>query len=136
MRESPDRLHVTVTHLPMVSGHVLAASASGSGWIVWLFIVVGIMAVVGYFKEKAEKRRKELGLPPKPPRQPMDISPATASLLSGTNEPSYKPRGITAVTPSGIRVSVRCPHRSGHRSPDLAVACGQREKDRIERTGR
>jgi hypothetical protein len=128
--------HSIATHLPVVSGHVLAASASGPGWIVWLVVVGGIMAVFGYFKEKAEKRRKELGLPPKTPRQPMDISPNTASLLSGQSEPSYKPTAITAVTPSGIRVTVRCPHRSGHRSPDLAVACAEREKARIERTGR
>jgi hypothetical protein len=67
--------------------------------------------------------------------QPMDISPFTASLISGQNEPSYKPTGITAVTPSGTRVYVRCPH-TGHRTPELAVACGQREKARIERTGR
>lgn len=123
-------------HLPVVTGHVLAASASGSGWIAWVFILLGIMTVVGFFKDKAEKRRKALGLPPKQPRQPMDISPGTVSLLTGQSERGYKPRGITAITPSGIRVTVRCPHRSGHRSPDLAVACAEREKARIERTGR
>jgi hypothetical protein len=71
-----------------------------------------------------------------PDREPADISPFTASLWSGQREQGYKPAGIYAVTPGGIRVRVSCPHRFGHRSPGLAVACGEQVKARIEKTGR
>jgi hypothetical protein len=136
MNVSSGMLHLSTTHLPVVSNHVMSSTLSGGGWVAVLLFWLGIAAVASFFKERSEKRRKALGLPPKTPRQPMDISPGTASLLSGQSERGYKPRGITAITPSGIRVTVRCPHRSGHRSPDLAVACAEREKARIERTGR
>jgi hypothetical protein len=101
-----------------------------------VLVMCGVAIVVALIGMAVEKRRKKLGLPPRQPRQPMDISPFTASLLSGTNERAYKPRPVTATTPSGIRVTVRCPHRNGHRSPDLVVKCAQAEKARIERTGR
>ena len=136
MYESPATMHVALTDVPVVPGHVFSETLTAGGWLVMFLIWCGLAAVGAFFKEQGEKRRKKLGLPPKPPRQPMDISPFTAGVLGMGDTGSYKPRGVTAITPSGIRVTVRCPHRNGHRTPDLAVACGQREKDRIERTGR
>ena len=98
-----------------------------------VILLGGIAAAV---RNADRKARAKQGLPPRPPREPADISPATSALLGLDAGRGYKPRGITATTPAGIRVTVRCPHRSGHRSPALAVACGEREKERIERTGR
>jgi hypothetical protein len=83
-----------------------------------LFLIIFGYAAV---KERLRLRRQKAGLPP---RQPMDFPP-----LSGS---SYKPTGVTAVTQTGIRVRVSCPHRGGHKTPELAVACGEREKNRIE----
>jgi hypothetical protein len=69
--------------------------------------------------------------------RPTDISPWWASLFTGFREPGYKPRhAITVTTPSGVRTEVRCPHRHGHRSPDLALDCQQNEAARIRRAGR
>jgi hypothetical protein len=119
--------------------HVVSFALTGDGWLALIFVMLGIGLVVSGVKEFDARLRKKKGLPPRPPRaprQPMDVSPFTASLLSGQSERSYYPRGITATTPSGVRVSVRCPHRSGHRSPDLAIQCGEREKARIETHGR
>lgn len=48
----------------------------------------------------------------------------------------YRPARVAARTPSGITVAVSCPHLSGHRTPDAAVACAQRVKARIEAYGR
>lgn len=65
----------------------------------------------------------------------------TAGLVSGIPQRHYKPcmpdgSPIIAYTPAGVRVLVKCPHRSGHPTPRQAVNCGQREIERIERTGR
>jgi hypothetical protein len=94
----------------------------------FIFGVLGAAGGIGWLRWKSQQG--------KPPRQPMDGSPFLAGVISGNNERSYYPRGMTAPTPSGVTVTVRCPHRAGHRSPDLAVACGRREKARIETTGR
>ena len=125
-----------LSHFAPVDHHVLYETLSGTGWLVMIMIWVGIAGIAGFFKERGDKKRKAQGLPPKMPRQPMDISPFTAGVLGMGDTGSYKPTGVSAITPSGIRVRVRCPHRAGHRTPDLAVQCGQREKERIERTGR
>jgi len=122
-----------------MDSHVIAGALetmTANDWLIVCGIVI-VIAIPGAIIENHRKKHPpKHPREPRQPRQPMDISPFTASLLSGQREQGYKPRGITAVTPSGIRVTVRCPHRSGHRSPDLAVACGQREKARIERIGR
>ena len=69
--------------------------------------------------------------------EPLDISPFLAEVIGGYgNERSYRGKPATAVTPKGLTVTVRCPHRHGHRSPQLAVSCVSRERSRVERYGR
>lgn len=72
----------------------------------------------------------------RPPREPRtDFPPAFYDLLSGTNHDVYT-APVWAVTPSGIRVNRRRCCQSGHQSPAQAVACAERVKQRIARTGR
>lgn len=68
------------------------------------------------------------------PRPPADVSPFFAALVTGWPQPAYTAK-FTAITPDGITVTGRCPHRGGHRTPAQARDCADREKDRIERTG-
>lgn len=78
-------------HFPPVGHHVLYEALSGTGWFVMFLIWCGIAMVGALFKERSEKKRKAKGLPPKVPRQPMDISPFTAGVLGMGDTGSYKP---------------------------------------------
>jgi hypothetical protein len=93
-----------------------------------LLIVLGIVIFVGLIGAAVKSGSKSAGV-----RSRATSKPFTASVTSNGR---YKPRSVTATTPSGVKVTVRCPHRNGHPSPDLAVKCGQAQKARIERTGR
>lgn len=99
-------------------------------WLVFLAVIL----VMGAIADAVEKHRKRH--PGRVPKEPADISPFTVALFSGRRERAYRPAGVYAVTPGGVRVHVRCPHVTGHRSPGLAVQCGEREKARIETYGR
>jgi hypothetical protein len=128
---------MTTQHIP----HYLACAqgwACSDGHInaYGLFLMLGIALAGAALKAAWDALRKKAGLPPPKPRQPADISPFTAGLLGDSAARSYYPRGITAVTPHGTRTRVRCPHKTGHRTPELAVSCGHREKARIETLGR
>lgn len=122
--------------------HVLAAAVFGNPHGMTVndgLIICGVALLISVPLIIRDERRKRKGIRPKPklPREPrLDVSPFTAGLLGLDDGRAYKPRGITAVTPRGVRVTVHCPHVTGHRSPGLAVACAQREKQRIERLGR
>lgn len=113
--------------------HYLACAYRGFGCsdghisIGLIVVCLGILLACGAIAEVMKR---------KPARPVADISPFTASLLGANGERSYFPGGVTAMTPGGIKVQVRCPHLTGHRSPELAVACAGREKERIELTGR
>ena len=103
--------------------------------VAYLFVCGGIALAVAFLKAAWTALEKRAGMVPRPPRPPADSSPAAHALLTGQPTPGYKPSGIRARTPSGITVTVRCPHQYGHRTPDHAHACGMAEKERIERRG-
>ena len=118
--------------LTQCGGHIL----TGEGWLVMIMFWGTVAATAGFLREQAVKRRKRLGLPPKPPREPVtDFPPALYELASGQRRARYH-APVRATTPGGISVRVPrcCPY--GHQSPAQAVACAQRVKNRIERTGR
>jgi hypothetical protein len=111
---------------------------ASQNWLWVLGIGIPVLAIgitVQAVKEKDAAKRKAAGLPPKPPREPMDISPGTAALLSGQGQQACT-AAVNAVTPAGIRVRQRRCCARGHRSPGLAVQHADAIKRRIETTGR
>jgi hypothetical protein len=74
-----------------------------------------MVLIIGFIRAEQVRTGK------RPPREPRaDISPFTASLISGETSPAYT-APVQAVTPGGIRVrQARCCAR-GHVSPALAV---------------
>jgi hypothetical protein len=101
-------------------------------------LLIGIGAVVLAIACVVDHYRRKLGRPPlgSRPREPRtDMSPFTASLLSGQNVQAYT-APVRAVTPGGIPVRYRRCCDRGHQSPAQAVAHAAAVKRRIETTGR
>ena len=122
----------------LVAPHVLACALycnstgglNGLGTvIVWgVGILFGLALLIGAIRAIAKgvgnsgNRKRRL-----PPEPMTDMSPFTASLLSGRNVPAYTAK-VTAVTPAGITVrQSRCCAR-GHQSPAQAVAHANRSR--------
>jgi hypothetical protein len=116
--------------------HILACALCGSNphseanwaWVLGgLFVFSFVLIIAGMREQNGSKTRR-------PPREPVDVSPFFAELLSGTRQPAYYGK-YRATTPRGVVVTGRCCARL-HRSPGLAAAHAEQVKARIEATGR
>ena len=112
-------------------------SGTNWAWVAIGFLIFGTITIaVAAHQDKDAAKRKRAGLPPRPARQPADISPIVTGLLTGTQPRSWYGK-LNAVTPGGTKVTGRCCTRlGGHPTPDLASACAQRANARIARYGR
>jgi hypothetical protein len=105
-------------------------------------VIIGVVfaiASIGTALKAADKHyREKHGLPPRPLAKPRADGHLNLHGLTPVRHERtlLQSKGVTAVTPRGIRGTARCPQRGGYRSPVLAVKCVQADKARIERIGR